>query len=73
MKTRQQKQDSDFPYGWNRDDTCVMITIKPRKALVNIPWRVMTGDTSASAVIPGFFIEPLRKDYSIQRKKQLQP
>ena len=70
MKTRQQEQVSDFPYGWNKGDTCVMIT---NKAPVNIPWRAMTEDTSVSAAIPGFFIEPLRKDYSIQRKKRLQP
>lgn len=32
MKTRQQEQVSDFPYGWNKGDTCVMITNKAKKS-----------------------------------------
>lgn len=32
MKTRQQEQICDFPYGWNKGDTCVMITNKAKKS-----------------------------------------
>lgn len=32
MKTIQQEQTSDFPYGWNKGDTCVMITNKSKKS-----------------------------------------
>lgn len=31
MKAKQQEQASDFPYGWNRGDTCVMIANKAKK------------------------------------------
>lgn len=32
MKTRQQEQVYDFPYGWNKGDTCVMIINKAKKS-----------------------------------------
>ena len=32
MKAERQEQDFDFPYGWNRGDTCVMITNKAKKS-----------------------------------------
>ena len=32
MQTRQQGQTSDFPYGWNKGDTCVMITNKVKRS-----------------------------------------
>ena len=32
MKTRQQEQVYDFPYGWNKGDTCVMIINKAKNS-----------------------------------------
>ena len=33
MDEKKLKEDSGFPYGWNKGDTCVMITNKKKKYL----------------------------------------
>ena len=32
MDEKKLKEDSGFPYGWNKGDTCVMITNKTKKS-----------------------------------------
>ena len=32
MDEKKLKEDSGFPYGWNKGDTCVMITNKAKKS-----------------------------------------
>ena len=36
MDEKKLKEDSGFPYGWNKGDTCVMITNKTKKVPANI-------------------------------------
>lgn len=73
MKTRQQEQVYDFPYGWNKGDTCVMIINKAKKSTCEYTVESYDGRYFGVRSHTGLFIEPLRKDYSIQRKKRLQP
>ena len=37
MDEKKLKEDSGFPYGWNKGDTCVMITNKTKKSTAPCP------------------------------------
>lgn len=39
MDEKKLKEDSGFPYGWNKGDTCVMITNKTKKKYLRIYGR----------------------------------
>ena len=47
MDEKKLKEDSGFPYGWNKGDTCVMITNKTKKSTCEYTVESYDGSTKS--------------------------
>ena len=65
MDEKKLKEDSGFPYGWNKGDTCVMITNKTKKSTCEYTVE------SYDEVILDFIIEFHRGECFVQGRRRL--